>query len=563
MFSLSPCGSLVGPCLSPPLSLDALQEACVAVETEIARTGLKDGSSIGVKGSSMGEDTGRYRSVRVGENKVEGVVFTSCNGISEKVSTSSGKVGGLRKRKCPTLEAPSNDTLLLMSKHKSEVEKSKVAARLLAISQKSSRPLNTTSTTYSSLSKKFVEYRVDTLVEQEEEFDLCMKYMSYENRLRTWVNYIYALSDRGIYGKSLASHLSATKAFMRSNASIDMSFCDDSLQVIKDAKFRANSIDRQVLREASLKRDANVKLPVFEELTDVVYEMAFEDMDDWSWQGTHRKGAATAQILQTLLGVRISNSVKCRLTDHHFNAEDVVIKFEEPSMIVDHPLISWVLTCGNKWEVGFNYTHVQGIELREQTGKGKVGPMNRFINRVDVQSDRVCLAVAAWAQNSGVQTGEPFFTMRRFSPITKKVHVCYINDAHVNFVIKDASAALGLGTSHYSSHSARSGFVTKHSWAERVAMGTAKAGGGAGASDGELAQMGGWTDSSSKGAMKMHYDRTSSVYRSIALEHALTRADIVSMLSLHEQDQLPKLSSEDLTVLRNFRRVVWGTSSTN
>ena len=99
----------------------------------------------------------------------------------------------------------------------------------------------------------------------------------------------------------------------------------------------------------------------------------------WSWECTHVKGASAAQLLQTILGVRISNGVKCRLTDHHWNAEDVVIKFERPDELEANPPVTWVLTGGEAWRDDFNYTHVHGIELREQSGKGKVGPMNRYI----------------------------------------------------------------------------------------------------------------------------------------------------------------------------------------
>ena len=149
--------------------------------------------------------------------------------------------------------------------------------------------------------------------------------------------------------------------------------------------------------------------------------------------------------------------------------------------------------------------------------------------------------------------------MRRRSPITEKVTVCYINNSHVNFVIKDAAAALALGTSHYSSHSARSGFVTKHSWAEKQAE--KSRGEGAGASGSEVAQMGGWKNGSAKGAMRMHYDRTKSMYRPIDPQYDLTRADVVGMLSLVEQDLLPRLTEEEAYALRSFRRTVWGTES--
>ena len=118
--------------------------------------------------------------------------------------------------------------------------------------------------------------------------------------------------------------------------------------------------------------------------------------------------------------------------------------------------------------------------------------------------------------------------MRRLSKKTNKVTVCFINSSHVDFVIKYAAVALALGTSHYSSHSARSGFVP-HSWAEKQVENTR--GQGACASDKEAAQeMGGWKNDPAKGAMRMLYDRTTSTYLPIDPQFELSREDVVSML---------------------------------
>ena len=469
------------------------------------------------------------------------------------------KLSRKRSRKVPNLQAPDGPTLLAMVTQKDANEREEEKARYESIRKRPTRPLSTTST-YASHSKKFVNYRTTHGVLLNGELDLFMVNMTHEERLTVWLGYIYSLSDQGLYGQALASHLSATKAFILTNcSSIDMSFCDDNIKAIKDAKFKANSVDRSVRRVAALKRDSRLKLPVFEELSDVVYEMAFREEDDWGWSGMHIKGAATAQLLQTLLGTRISSTVKRQLTDHHLDTEDVVLKFEKQSMEPGGSLLEAVYTCGDVWPVGFLPCHVTGVELRSNTEKGKVTDRNRFIGQVDDQSNKVCLAVALWAKHSGARTGEPFFTMRRYSPTTKRIHVCYINDTHVNFVVKDASDALGLGRDHYSTHSARSGFVTKHTWAERLAVGKSVPVGFIPTTDGDIAQAGGWANPSKKGAMKMHYDRSTSVYRPLDPQYALSREDVIGMLSLVEQGNLPKLSSRELYELRHFRRSVWGT----
>jgi len=220
------------------------------------------------------------------------------------------------------------------------------AAKRAKIEHRATRPRSTTST-YASHAKKYVVFRVGRMCAEEEDVDMFMERLTLKERTKEWIQYIYHLSAMGIIGKALASHLSGTKAFFKENCQVDLGFCCDGLEFIKSAKTRANGADREVLRTMALKKDANVKLPVFQELTTMVYEMAFQDVNDWGWHPTHQKGAATAQLLQTITGVRISNSVRCSLTDHHLNSEDVVIKFERPSQEGGG---SWVLTCGDEWD---------------------------------------------------------------------------------------------------------------------------------------------------------------------------------------------------------------------
>ena len=464
----------------------------------------------------------------------------------------------IKKRRLSNLLAPSKDVVLDMCQRVSQGMRAEEEARRAEIASRSIRPQSTTST-YASHARKYVVFRTGQMSREEGNVDMFLEGLSVRERTMEWVQYIYFLACTGVIGRALASHLSGTKAFFRDNSEVDLGFCCDTLKDVKDAKTRANSVDREVLRKSSLSRDARIKLPVFQELSDVVYDMAFEDLEDWGWHSTHLKGAATAQLLQTILGVRVSNSVQCGLTDHHLKTEDVVIKFERPTGLGGGQVITWVLTGGDAWNNAFHPRDVHSLEIREHSGKGKVESKNRHINRVDTLSDRVCVVVAYWAMKSGAQKGEPFFTMHRHSPITSKSTVCRINSTHVNLVIKDASKALSLGSDHYSSHSARSGVVTKHSWAAKQSE--AKEGRGAGAGGGELAQMGGWKNGASKGAMRMHYDRTISVYRSIETKYELTRADVVSMLSLVEQQKLPQLSQAECLVLKSFRRTVWGTIS--
>ena len=197
------------------------------------------------------------------------------------------KVVRKRSRKVPNFKAPDGPTLLAMSTQMDADEREEEKARYESIHKRPTRPLSTTST-YASYAKKFVKYRTTHGVVFNGELDLVMVHLTYEERLVVWLGYIYSLSDQGLYGQALASHLSATKAFILTNSSsMNMSFCDDNIKAIKDAKFKANSVDRRVRQVAALKRDSRLKLPVFEELTDVVYEMAFREEDDWGWIGMH------------------------------------------------------------------------------------------------------------------------------------------------------------------------------------------------------------------------------------------------------------------------------------
>jgi len=65
-------------------------------------------------------------------------------------------------------------------------------------------------------------------------------------------------------------------------------------------------------------------------------------------------------------------------------------------------------------------------------------------------------------------------------------------------------------------------------------------------------------NASRKGAMRVHYDRTTSVYRPINPEFALTREDVVGMLSVYEQSLLPRLTPAELATLGRFQRTNWG-----
>lgn len=109
------------------------------------------------------------------------------------------------------------------------------------------------------------------------------------------MQYIHALATMGVIGGTLASHLSGTKAFFRETVVSTWDFCCDTLKAIKDAKIRAGSVDWDVLRGTALTRDARVKLPVFQELTGLVYDMTFEDLKDWGWHPTRLKSAATVR----------------------------------------------------------------------------------------------------------------------------------------------------------------------------------------------------------------------------------------------------------------------------
>ena len=180
----------------------------------------------------------------------------------------------------------------------------------------------------------------------------------------------------------------------------------------------------------------------------------------------------------------------------------------------------------------------------------------KVVMDVDLTSRRACLAVSGWAQFSGGQTGEPFLTMRRYSSLTNSIHRCLITDSHCNMVMKDAAIAQGFTANHFSTHSSRSGMVTQHTWAREAAAASA-AGMGAASSDQALATMGGWVDATQRGAMRVHYDRTTSVYRAINPEFALTRKDVVAMLSVHEQSLLPRHTPAELEALGRFQRTVW------
>ena len=106
-----------------------------------------------------------------------------------------------------------------------------------------------------------------------------------EERRREWLDYIaYLLVDiLRIRGQSCFEHLSAVKKVLCRNGLTDLTFADDLAPEIKEAKSKAKYSNEE-LRERADAASEKLKLPMFDELEDAIYNRLWEGTEEGSSQ---------------------------------------------------------------------------------------------------------------------------------------------------------------------------------------------------------------------------------------------------------------------------------------
>jgi hypothetical protein len=276
-------------------------------------------------------------------------------------------------------------------------------------------------------------------------------------RVRTmiWVKYIWFL--RGVLGvkpRSIGKFLAAAK-WELGLRHIALNFADDSLVIVRNAKRAAERLSRSEAREILERSDANLKLPVVNEMLEWLY-VNFWTATDWDWEGTLKKAICVAVLVMRMWGLRRSNLVLPgpKSEDHALRAEDIVIVYTDA-----HGREK--ATRGGSRTM-FEVDPVQVTEMHIEVLSRKWGPdpARQMVSMSNERGRLLIAVVLEWLQRSGVQAMDLLCTCRRVSDANGRLYVRAITGKDVNEAIKDAAVANGLPPEHFASSSMRKGMAT-------------------------------------------------------------------------------------------------------
>jgi len=377
----------------------------------------------------------------------------------------------------------------------------------------------------------FWQFREWSRAERGGDRDLFLLLTPAEERRRVWLDYIAYLVDiLRIKGRSCFEHLSATKKVLSRNGMSDLEFADDSAPEVKEAKSKAKYTNEE-LRERADASAQSLKLPMFEELEDLLYRKLWMDSESESFfDRVLRRGTWLGIALMIMTGARPCNIIVKGGTDHTIRARDV-------TLLLTHALTEdeIYLRGGDQWPVGYTMYDAAGVEadyLSQKTGQ-KLG--RKVIPAVDTRAIRFVRGMAWWFQYSGVRTDDMLLTMYRQSPrrgtgIEQRPRL--VSESDISTTISGMAYRLGFERSHFSSKSCRIGLVTGAGWRSGIEWESAVAQ--------ETARMGGWAESRKTGAMRRYYDLSTTTYRKIHPDLALKQLDVWEMLPYRERAVQPR-----------------------
>ena len=381
---------------------------------------------------------------------------------------------------------------------------------------------------YSGKFTAWCKYRHWSKHTRDGELDLFLAATPADGRRKVWLDYIaYLITVLTIKGHAHAEHLSATKRVLSRNGLTDLTFADDSALEIRDAKLKAKFTNAE-LRDMEVATAGNKKLPMFEEMEDMLYNLLYlatvttRDL-------MFLRGVWLGSMFMILTGARESNIIVTSTTDHTLRAADVTIFLRNKDGTEVY------VKGGDEWPDGFSLDDSWGVEVKylsQKTGQ-KLG--SKVFPAVDVRTRRFAIGVAYWFRMSGVKPEDMILTMYRLPVVPKPGEVaaaCMIRDRDISHAIKGMAERLGFNQSHYSTKSCRIGLVTGAGWNAGVDWTDSRAA--------EVARVGGWKDASRMGAMRKNYDLSKSVYRSVHADLVLKRADVWEMLSWSVKGKQPE-----------------------
>jgi phage shock protein PspC (stress-responsive transcriptional regulator) len=362
----------------------------------------------------------------------------------------------------------------------------------------------------------------------------------YDKKWSTWLDYCKARKESGLNGdvlmKGIGSNMDKTMVYVRfiwfliaaigivptaintylaavkkglGERGVCTEFADDRLPLVKRAKQAAKKRTRAELREALLKKEARLKLPFFDLLTEWIVEKFWEGTT-WDWNGTFLRLICLAIILMDLFGFRESNVVRPRPDgeDHTLRAEDFHVAYNDrhgQSRVAVGG--SWELQTG-KVELG----QVTAVHVIVASSKRSVEAVRKTVTPADPRGRRLVMMLLQWFAHSQVQADEMLCTCHRVSEVTGRECVYTLTSEKLAWGIKTAAEQNGYPPEHFASSSMRKGMSSR--------------GGLTGEDEKVTAERGGWK---SLDVMHKHYNFAKRVARKAGDTAPLREAEVRSL----------------------------------
>ena len=446
------------------------------------------------------------------------------------------------KKPHPTLEPSSIAVIVGRREELSDAERDELRTRIAAIQGKSHLKRGTVKS-YLGDAKYWEDFCFLNMHESDTIPDSVVSNMPKTNHKAHFKNFVcYLPAKRGIRGQRVSQILSATRAYLADNApGLDMAFCDPEDESIKKTVKKASEQSVAELRAKDDKRKATVKLVTYEGMVKRVEDQY--NAVKWDFEGTIIKVTAIGCFTQDIVGVRVSSVAATADAEHEMHASDVHLRFAK-----EEGKDEWILELGGPWNDSYFPCHIVEADFRSLTDKYHAGTKTRCVPGCDVPSWRLIRALAEYAYNVSIQPGDPFLVSYRTDK-KGKVHRRVARDSDINLMIKDGGEEEGFSRKQISSHCFRGSQVTKDKIAQPEFW-TA-----------DRAKMGNWSDASSRGAMRHHYDKSVAVYRQRKSSDELTREQVMSMLPLSERHTMTTRMPEVADGYKPIRRTNWSPKS--
>ena len=347
---------------------------------------------------------------------------------------------------------------------------------------------------------------------------LLKKFSTTKEKSEIWALFIWFLRiASGISADAVDNHVAAVKhklgLLMGENE-----FMDASTPIVRQALLAAKSKTKDELRAQLAKTERLVKLPMFDELTQTIYEECWVKT---SWQVPDdfpRKAVWVATVLMDIFGFRPSNVVRPEkdATDHTLEAQDLLFLRRNAdgtgSSIRGDSVEAKSLVSESVFEVQFAVL----------SAKRSVKPIRKGISRSDERGARAIDTLVEWVHHANLLPKDYLTTFRRPAP-HRKGHPLVartVSSHEVTTEVKKAAVILDLPPEHFSPCSFRKGLVTRDSLA------------GVEASD--TAATGNWR---SQKVMKKHYDKSDRIYgfRKAGTKVTLDTATVEQMLPVEKR----------------------------